>query len=139
MLKPGLNITSLFYLLKRLGYLIRKYGHNNQYTIRWLLQNISWLSTFLFVLPSLKISVRNLLINKSLSFPIEISIKDPNTLNLDPDPEFWPNLYPDPSPDPDPGLWYKFWNYIGKLCILLPTKVFERGWQRRLTQRRPSN
>ena len=34
--------------------------------------------------------------------------KDPNTLNLDPDPEFWPNLYPDPSPDPDPGLWYKF-------------------------------
>ena len=63
---------------------------------------------FCFVLPSLKISFRKLLINKSLSFPIEISIKDPNTLNLDPDPEFWPNLYPDLSPDPDPGLWYKF-------------------------------
>ena len=27
---------------------------------------------------------------------------DPNTLNLDLDPEFWPNL------DPDPGLCYKF-------------------------------
>ena len=22
---------------------------------------------------------------------------DPNTLNLDPDPEFWPNLVPDPG------------------------------------------
>ena len=30
---------------------------------------------------------------------------DPNTLNLDsdPDPGFWPNLYP----DPDPGLDYQ--------------------------------
>ena len=28
---------------------------------------------------------------------------DPNTLNLDPDPEFWPNV------DPDPGLGYQFW------------------------------
>ena len=27
---------------------------------------------------------------------------DPNTLNLDPDQEFWPNL------DPDPGLYYQF-------------------------------
>ena len=24
---------------------------------------------------------------------------DPNTLNLDPDPKFWPNLDLDPSPD----------------------------------------
>ena len=24
---------------------------------------------------------------------------DPNTLNLDPDPEFWPKLDPDPDPD----------------------------------------
>ena len=24
------------------------------------------------------------------------SVVDPNTLNLDPDPEFWPNLDPDP-------------------------------------------
>ena len=30
------------------------------------------------------------------------SVVDPNTLNLDPDPEFWPNL------DPDPGLYYQF-------------------------------
>ena len=29
------------------------------------------------------------------------SVVDPNTLNLDPDPGFWPNL--DPDPDPDPG------------------------------------
>ena len=33
------------------------------------------------------------------------SVVDPNTrtLNLDPDPGFWPNLDPDPGPDPDPG------------------------------------
>ena len=30
------------------------------------------------------------------------SVMDPNTLNLDPDPEFWPNV------DPDPGLGYQF-------------------------------
>ena len=39
---------------------------------------------------------------------------DPKTLNLDPDPGFWPNLdsdpgfwpnlEPDPGPDPDPGI-----------------------------------
>ena len=36
-------------------------------------------------------------------------VVDPNTLNLDldPDPGFWPNLDPDPGPDPDPGLYYK--------------------------------
>ena len=28
---------------------------------------------------------------------------DPNTLNLDPDPEFWPNL----DPDQDPELCYQ--------------------------------
>ena len=32
----------------------------------------------------------------------EISVVDPNTLNLDPDPGFWLNL------DPDPGLYYQF-------------------------------
>ena len=31
------------------------------------------------------------------------SVVDPNTLNLDPDPGFWPNLDPDPGPDLDPG------------------------------------
>ena len=31
-----------------------------------------------------------------------VSVVDPNTLKLDPDPEFWPNL------DPYPGLCYKF-------------------------------
>ena len=30
----------------------------------------------------------------------------PNTLNLDPDPEFWPNLDPDPGPGPDPDPGY---------------------------------
>ena len=31
-----------------------------------------------------------------------ISVVDPNTLNLDPDPGFWPHLYQ------DPGLYYQF-------------------------------
>ena len=31
------------------------------------------------------------------------SVVDQNTLNLDPDPEFWPNLHQ----DLDPGLWYQ--------------------------------
>ena len=30
------------------------------------------------------------------------SVVDPNTLTLDPDPGFWPNL------DPDPGLYNQF-------------------------------
>ena len=30
-------------------------------------------------------------------------VVDPNTLNLDPDPGFWPNLDPDPDPGPDPN------------------------------------
>ena len=32
--------------------------------------------------------------------PSYCSVVDPNTLNLDPDPGFWPNL----DPVPDPGL-----------------------------------
>ena len=32
------------------------------------------------------------------------SVVDPNTLNLDPDPGFWPNL----DLDPDPGLYNQF-------------------------------
>ena len=32
-----------------------------------------------------------------------VSVVDPNTLNLDPDPGLWPYLNPDPVPDPDPG------------------------------------
>ena len=31
------------------------------------------------------------------------SVGDPNELNLDPDPEFWPNL----DQDPDSGLYYQ--------------------------------
>ena len=33
---------------------------------------------------------------------VATSVVDPNTLNLDPDPGFWPNL------DPDPGLYNQF-------------------------------
>ena len=33
---------------------------------------------------------------------VRFSVVDPNTLNLDPDPGFWPNL------DSDPGLFNKF-------------------------------
>ena len=42
--------------------------------------------------------------------PSYCSVVDPNTLNLDPDPGFWPNLdpVPDPGTDSDPGLCYKF-------------------------------
>ena len=39
---------------------------------------------------------------------LDPSVVDPNTLNLDPDPGFRPNLDPDPGPDPDPGLYYQF-------------------------------
>ena len=35
-------------------------------------------------------------------YRVVASVVDPNTLNLDPDPGFWPNL------DPDLGLNYKF-------------------------------
>ena len=37
---------------------------------------------------------------------LQCSVQDPNELNLDPDPEYWPNL--DPNPVPDPGLIYQF-------------------------------
>ena len=47
-----------------------------------------------------------------LSSNVLISVVDPNKLNLDPYPGFWPNLDPDlvwdPGPDPDPGLNYQF-------------------------------
>ena len=42
------------------------------------------------------------------------SVVDPNTLNLDPDPGFWPNL------DPDPELCYQF----EKKIILDKKQVF---------------
>ena len=38
------------------------------------------------------------------------SVVDPNTLNLDQDPEFWPNL----DQDPDQGLYYQTWKKIIK-------------------------
>ena len=43
---------------------------------------------------------------------------DPNTLNLDPDPntEFWPNL------NPDPGLCYQFW--AKNVIISLKKNIF---------------
>ena len=58
---------------------------------------------------------------------------DPNTLNLDPDPEFWPNLDPDLelwlNLDPDPGLCYQFWKIQLKIIshkTLFPkTNLFE--------------
>ena len=33
---------------------------------------------------------------------VDSSVVDPSTLNMDPDPKFWPNL------DPDKRLFYKF-------------------------------
>ena len=32
-----------------------------------------------------------------LTVPVSTSVVDPNTFNLDPDPEFWPNLDPYPE------------------------------------------
>ena len=39
-----------------------------------------------------------------LRYTLAWSVVDPSTLNLDPDPEFWPNL----DRDPDPGLTYLY-------------------------------
>ena len=51
---------------------------------------------------------------------------DPNTLSLDPDPGFLPNLDlvpdPDPGPDPDPRLCCQFWKK--KLKIILEKSNF---------------
>ena len=43
--------------------------------------------------------------SETLEIPVPIVV-DPNTLNLDPDPEFWPNF--DSDSGPDPGLGYQF-------------------------------
>ena len=40
------------------------------------------------------------------------SVVDPNTVNLDPNPGFWPNL------DPDPGFYYQFWKNNSKIIFL---------------------
>ena len=39
-----------------------------------------------------------------LNVVVGVSVVDQNTLNLNPDPEFWPSL----DLEPDPGLCYKF-------------------------------
>ena len=41
-------------------------------------------------------------LNIEATVSLQASVVDPNTLNLDPDPGFWPNL------DPDPGLYNQF-------------------------------
>ena len=55
-----------------------------------------------------------------------ISVVDPNTLNLDPDPEFWPNFVPNPNLGSDPGLLSilkeKFKNFRVKLFSIHTTK-----------------
>ena len=42
-------------------------------------------------------------------------VLDPNTMNLNSDPEFWPNLDPDLDPGPDLGLCYPIWKEEKKL------------------------
>ena len=49
----------------------------------------------------------------------QISVVDPNTLILDPDPGFWLNL--DPDPGLDPGLYHQFWK---KNKIILDKTIF---------------
>ena len=48
------------------------------------------------------------------------SVVHPNSLILDPDPGFWPNL--DPDSGPNPGFYYKFQKK--KLNISLEKKKF---------------
>ena len=44
---------------------------------------------------------------------------DPNTLNLDPNPGFWPNLDPDPDPSPDPrSSWIRIQYGSGSTTLL---------------------
>ena len=58
---------------------------------------------------------------------------DSNTgaLNLDPDPEFWPNLDPDPGPNLDPGSCYlilkkkKIKNNFRKVPV--PVQFFQKN------------
>ena len=40
------------------------------------------------------------LLNIEATVSLQASVVDPNSLNLDPDPGFWPNLDPDPGLDP---------------------------------------
>ena len=53
-----------------------------------------------FTQPNLHLTLLHKYLEKTQA---SISVVDPNTLNLDPDPGFWPNL------DPDPGLFNQFW------------------------------
>ena len=52
-----------------------------------------------FTQPNLHLTLLHKYLEKTQA---SISVVDPNTLNLDPDPGFWPNL------DPDPGLYNQF-------------------------------
>ena len=63
------------------------------------------------------------------SFPREegsiwSSVVDPNSLNLDPDPEIWPNL----DPEPDPGLNDKFLAENKNVKITLEEKPFKKNF-----------
>ena len=49
---------------------------------------------------------------------MRIHSPDPNTLNLDPDPDFWPNL----DQDPGPVLCHQFGNLEETLKIVLQEK-----------------
>ena len=62
-----------------------------------------------------------ILMIKSVSMAIFFYI-DPNTLNLDPDPGFWPNFNPYPGPDPDPSYDVNF-KRKNVLKIILLKKV----------------
>ena len=66
----------------------------------------------------LQIQTFILWIGKKLCFNFAV---DPKTLNLEPDPGFWPNLDPDPgfwpNLDPDPGLYNQFWKKKFKISL----------------------
>ena len=62
------------------------------------------------------------------TFVICTSVVDPNTLNLDPDPELWPNLDPDPelwpNLDPDPIIQGFVTNFERKQLKIILEKTF---------------
>ena len=70
--------------------------------IHWSRMPLPNLYTFILYTVGTYTAVPLLFLKGFLVFWIFSSVADPNTLNLDPDPGFWPNL------DPDPGLYNQF-------------------------------
>ena len=80
---------------KKLLLFLQQSRYNNDKTCNFYLYFVIYSIDMVTCIGSLRI----ILFVQSVS-----SVVDPNTLNFDPDPGFWPNL----DPDPDPGNYYQF-------------------------------